>query len=143
MAATPACPQSLLSVHVSTYFVWWTPSLAFLQTGSRCLHWPVTLQRSVPSLFQFRCDQPVERIGGVVLRLGALRTIACRLQLLLKRIYNLLSLTGLLLMRQHRCLYRPRLQDPHDLGRHRIIDGSAAESNAAASLLSNAARVQA
>src|SRR5690349_21493342 len=45
VAATPACSQSLLSVHVSTYFVWWTPSLAFLQTGSRCLHWALTLMR--------------------------------------------------------------------------------------------------
>src|SRR3954452_12913709 len=37
VSATPACSQSLLSVHVSTYSVWWTPSLAFPQGGSRCL----------------------------------------------------------------------------------------------------------
>ncbi|MER8731208.1 hypothetical protein NKH28_15390 [Mesorhizobium sp. M1227] len=75
-------------------------------------HLADTRERPVPSQLQFRRDQPVLWIDGIVLPECPIGAVACRLQIAHQRITNLIAATGRLCFGLDDRGNRSRLDNP-------------------------------
>ena len=80
--------------------------------GNPALDLTDTRERPVPSQLQFRRDQPVLRIDGVVLPECPIGAVACRLEIAHQRVTSLIAATGRLCFGLDGRSYRPRLDNP-------------------------------
>lgn len=80
--------------------------------GNPALDLADTRKRPVPSQLQFRRDQPVLRIDGVVLPECPISAVACRLEIAHQRITKLIATAGRLCFGLDGCGNRSRLDNP-------------------------------
>ena len=88
-------------------------------------------QRVVPSQLQFRRDQPVLRIDGVILPEGPIGAVARRLEVAHQRITNLIAAAGRLGFGLGGGSYRCRFNNPQKSFRDGVVDAQSPESDAA------------
>src|SRR5260370_12594409 len=87
--------------------------------GNPGLDLAYTCERAVPSQLQFRRDQAVLRIDGVVLPECPIRAAARRLEVAHQCLTNLIAAAGRLCFRLHRRSYR----SPSDNPQKSFLDG--------------------
>src|SRR3982074_3668501 len=90
-----------------------------------------TCERAVPSQLQFRRDQPVLRIDGVILPERPIGAVARRLEVAHQRITNLIAAAGRLCFGLDGRSYRSRFDNPQKSLPDGILDPQSSESDAA------------
>lgn len=99
--------------------------------GNPALYLADTRERPVPSQLQFRRDQPVLRIDGVVLPECPIIAVACRLEIAHQRITNLIAATGRLCCGLDGRANRSRLDNPQKSFLDGVVDAQSSECDAA------------
>lgn len=100
------------------------------------------LQGQVPAAFEFRGDQPVFRIRGIILSLGALNGIAGSLKIALKSFENIVPLPGAFFRGQHGSFDRCGLNHATNLSADSFVYGDAPNAMQRGSPLSSQPRMQ-
>src|SRR5258708_22974238 len=90
-----------------------------------------TCERAVPSQLQFRRDQPVLRIDGVILPECPIGAVARRLEVAHQRITNLIAAAGRLCFGLDGRSYRCRFDNPQKSFRDGVVDTQSSECDAA------------
>src|ERR1700738_4127344 len=99
--------------------------------GNPGLDLAYTCERAVPSQLQFRRDQPVLRIDGVVLAECPIGAVARRLEVAHHRITNLIAAAGRLCFGLDGRSYRSRFDNPQKSFLDGVVDPQSSESDAA------------
>src|SRR5882724_11290345 len=99
--------------------------------GNPGLDLAYTCERAVPSQLQFRRDQPVLRIDGVVLAECPIGAVARRLEVAHQRITNLIAAAGRLCFGLDGRSYRSRFDNPQKSFLDGVIDTQSSECDAA------------
>src|ERR1700680_2321884 len=99
--------------------------------GNPGLDLAYTCERAVPSQLQFRRDQPVLRIDGVVLPECPIGAVARRLEVAHQRITNLLGAFGRLCFGLDGRSYRSRFDNPQKSFLDGVVDTQSSECDAA------------
>src|SRR5260370_20165224 len=99
--------------------------------GNPGLDLAYTCERAVPSQLQFRRDQPVLRIDGVVLAECPIGAVARRLEVAQQRITNLIAAAGRLCFGLDGRSYRCRFDNPQKSLLDGIVDTQSSECDAA------------
>src|SRR6266403_1030226 len=90
-----------------------------------------TRERAVPSQLQFRRDQPVLRIDGVVLPECSIGAVARRLEVAHQRVTNLIAAAGRLCFGLDGCSHRSRFDNPQKSFLDGVVDTQSSECDAA------------
>src|SRR5260370_1872676 len=90
--------------------------------GNPGLDLAYTCERAVPSQLQFRRDQPVLRIDGVVLPECPIGAVARRLEVAHQRLTNLIAAAGRLCFGLDGRSYRPRFDNPQNTLLDAVVD---------------------
>ena len=98
--------------------------------GNPGLDLAYTCQRAVPSQLQFRRDQPVLRIDGVILPECPIDAVARRLEIAHQSITNLIAATGRLSFGLDGRGYRSRLDNPQKSFLDGVVDAQSSEGDA-------------
>src|ERR1700730_10432689 len=99
--------------------------------GNPGLDLAYTCERAVPSQLQFRRDQAVLRIDGVVLPECPIGAVARRLEVAHQRITNLITAAGRLCFGLDGRSYRSRFDNPQKSFLDGVVDPQSSESDAA------------
>src|SRR6266849_969881 len=99
--------------------------------GNPGLDLAYTCERAVPSQLQFRRDQPVLRIDGVVLPECPIGAVARRLEVAHQRITNLIAAAGRLCFGLDGRSYRSRFDNPQKSFLDGVVDTQSSECDAA------------
>src|SRR6202011_688595 len=99
--------------------------------GNPGLDLAYTCERAVPSQLQFRRDQPVLRIDGVVLAECPIGAVARRLEVAHQRITNLIAAAGRLCFGLDGRSYRSRFDNPQKSFLDGVVDTQSSECDAA------------
>src|SRR6266436_558511 len=99
--------------------------------GNPGLDLAYTCERAVPSQLQFRRDQPVLRIDGVVLPECPIGAVACRLEVAHQRLTNLIAAAGRLCFGLDGRSYRCRFDNPQKSFLDGVVDTQSSECDAA------------
>src|SRR3982075_3656307 len=98
--------------------------------GNPGLDLAYTCERAVPSQLQFRRDQPVLRIDGVILPECPIGAVARRLEVARQRITNLIAAAGRLCFGLNGRSYRPRFDTPQKSFLDGVVDTQSSECDA-------------
>src|SRR3979409_1692069 len=99
--------------------------------GNPGLDLAYTCERAVPSQPQFRRDQPVLRIDGVILPECPIGAVARRLEVAHQRIPNLIAAAGRLGFGPGGPSYRSRFDNPQKSFLEGVVDTQSSECDAA------------
>src|SRR6267142_2947335 len=99
--------------------------------GNPGLDLAYTCERAVPSQLQFRRDQPVLRIDGVILSECPIGAVARRLEVARQRITNLIAAAGRLGFGLDGRSYRSRFDNPQESFLDGVVDTQSSECDAA------------
>ena len=99
--------------------------------GNPGLDLTYTCERAVPSQLQFRRDQPVLRINGVVLPECPIGAVARRLEVAHQRLTNLIAAAGRLCFGLGGRSYRSRFDNPQKSFLDGVVDTQSSECDAA------------
>src|SRR6266478_4939747 len=99
--------------------------------GNPGLDLAYTCERAVPSQLQFRRDQPVLRIDGVILSECPIGAVARRLEVARQRITNLIAAAGRLCFGLDGRSYRSRFDNPQKSFLDGVVDTQSSECDAA------------
>src|SRR6202048_605115 len=99
--------------------------------GNPGLDLAYTCERAVPSQLQFRRDQPVLRIDGVILPECPIGAVARSFEVAHQRITNLIAAAGRLCFGLDGRSYRSRVDNPQKSFLDGVVDTQSSESDAA------------